>query len=234
MKSVLLRLEGPLQAWGTQSKLGIRATDREPSKSGVLGLIGAALGMERDDDAMLASLRSLELAVRIDRAGLLLRDFHTAGGGRFRGRDYVVFGASDCIPSARYYLQDASFVVALSGDDGFVERIGGALQSPRWPLFLGRRACPPSEPVFHSLIQGRAASTVRSAPLSPRRDPGALRLVVEAFPGDGDAEPRYDVPLSFADGARHYTSRYVRNEWLTTDAGDPAPPQPSAAKDDHR
>ena len=59
MKVLLIRLEGPLQAWSAQGKLGVRDTEREPTKSGVLGLIGAALGMPRTDDVTLAALASL-------------------------------------------------------------------------------------------------------------------------------------------------------------------------------
>lgn len=222
MKSVLLRLEGPLQAWGTQSKLGVRATDREPSKSGVLGLVGAALGIERDDTAALGRLCSLALAVRVDRPGLLLRDYHTAGGGRFRGREHIVYDAKDCIPSDRYYLQDASFAVALSGDDALVDRIAQAVQSPHWPLFLGRRACPPSEPLFLGVLSAGASAAVRSAPLADRTPGGeSLRLVVEVPPDEG-GEPRYDVPLSFVEGARRYGLRYVRTEWF-----EPRPPAPT-------
>ena len=220
MKTVLLRLEGPLQSWATQSKLGIRDTDREPGKSAAVGLVGAALGMERDDEATLASLRALSVAVRVDRAGSLLRDYHTAGGGSFRDRKhYVVDGAGDCIPSQRYYLQDAAFTVALSGEDDLVERVATALRNPRWPLYLGRRACVPSCPVLLGVVDGAAHDAVRNAPLAERRDPVApgeperLRLVVEAPPEDG-GEPRYDDPLSFRVGAKRYGVRYVKTEWM--------------------
>lgn len=219
MKSVLLRLEGTMQAWSTQIKLGVRDTDREPSKSGVLGLVGSALGMARDDAESLAQLRTLTLAVRVDRPGSLLHDYHTAGGGRFRAdADYFVFGARDCVPSHRYYLQDASFVAALSGEEALVSRIAQALQAPRWPLFLGRRACVPSVPPFVGVADGDARTAIRCAPPSERTTAGVpLRAVVEVAPPE-DGEPRYDVPLSFSDGDRRYGVRYVRTEWITVDA----------------
>lgn len=218
MKTLLLRLEGPLQAWSTQGKLGIRDTDREPSKSGVLGLLGAALGMPRDDDEQLATLRTLSMAARIDRPGSLLRDYHTAGGGRFRGSaDYFVFGATDCIPSERYYLQDASFLVALAGEDELVARAGAAVQSPHWPIFLGRRSCPPSVPPFVGIVDGEARVALRAASLVlPEGRPHEgrrLRLVVEVGPEQG-GEPRYDNPLSFRTGAKKYGIRYVKTDWI--------------------
>jgi len=207
-------LEGALQAWSAQGKLGIRDTEREPTKSGVLGLVGAALGMARDDDATLATLRALTMAVRVDRSGTLLRDYHTAGGGRFRGEDYFTFGTKSCIRTERYYLQDASFVVALAGDRVLVERIAAALRSPRWPLFLGRRSCPPATPVLVDVVELGAVEAVRQAPRAERSTEGDLRIVVEADGADGDA--RYDVPLSFSERERRYGVRYVRSEWTAS------------------
>lgn len=215
MSTVLMRLEGPLQAWSTQSKLGVRDTDAEPSKSGVLGMVGAALGMERSDDATLQELAQLEMAVRVDRPGSLLHDYQTAGGGTFRGAAYHVAGTKDCVPSHRYLLQDASFLVGLSGSASWIERVAAALAAPKWPIFLGRRACPPSSPVFAGAADGELAAVVRSGP----RAKGAgdrLRLVVETTPEEG-GEPRYDVPLSFRPGSRRYGVRYVRSEWLTSE-----------------
>ncbi len=213
MTTVLLRLEGPLQAWATQSKLGIRDTDREPSKSGVLGLVAAALGMDRDDEERLRELALLSLVVRVDRPGSLLRDYHTAGGGTFRGnKKHRVYGAKACVPSQRYFLQDASFVAALGGPEKTIADIAAALRDPRWPLFLGRRACPPSTPVLMGVLEAKGMAALRVAPVAERTPAGALRVVLETDAERGD--PRHDVPLSFRQGARRYATRYVRTEWL--------------------
>jgi len=208
-----MRLEGPLQAWSSQGKLGIRDTEREPTKSGVLGLVGAALGMPRADDVTLAELASLRMGVRVDKAGSLLHDYHTAGGGGFRGeKKYYVHGTSQCVPSHRYYLQDASFVGALEGNDPLLCRIAQALQSPRYPLFLGRRSCPPSVPVFMDVVAGRVREALVGAPVAHNADDGLYRLVLESGVGEGDI--RYDVPLSFAQIERRYGRRYVTTEWI--------------------
>ncbi|MBL8602069.1 MAG: type I-E CRISPR-associated protein Cas5/CasD [Myxococcales bacterium] len=216
MSVLLLRLEGPLQAWSAQGKLGVRDTEREPTKSGVLGMLGAALGMPRDDDATLATLAALTMAVRVDRAGSLLRDYHTAGGGQFRGGKYSVFDTKDCVPTTRFYLQDAIFTAALEGEASLVARLADALHAPRYPLFLGRRACPPSAPPFLGVVEATARDAVRTACLHERRDPGALRLVIESNGAAGD--PRYDVPLSFAQSERRYGRRYVITEWHTPES----------------
>jgi len=223
VKAVALRLEGPLQAWATQAKLGVRDTEREPSKSGVIGLVAAALGVHRTDDARIEELGKLEFAVRIDRPGTLLRDYHTAGGGRFRGDSgYAVFGNKHAVTSERYYLQNASFLAALGGPDGLMNDIASALRNPRWPLYLGRRACPPSQPILVSIGEGDVTSVIKASPRPEHQrgdHEGELRAVVECSPEDGD--PRYDVPVSFRAGARRYAQRYVRTLWVDPPAADP-------------
>ncbi len=49
MAVLLLRLAAPLQAWGSSSKFIVRSTEREPTKRGGIGLIGAGLGFPRND-----------------------------------------------------------------------------------------------------------------------------------------------------------------------------------------
>ncbi|WP_052850922.1 type I-E CRISPR-associated protein Cas5/CasD [Streptomyces avicenniae] len=86
---LLIRLAGPLQSWGIRSRFAQRDTHTRPTKSGVIGLCAAALGLERDDP--LDELGSVLFGVRADRSGTLLRDYHTVGGGTYplRPRDLV-------------------------------------------------------------------------------------------------------------------------------------------------
>lgn len=81
MSTLLLRLAGPMQAWGTESQFEIRKTNREPTKSGIIGLLAAAMGLRRDEP--LDQLMQLHFGVRVDREGVLLRDFHMARGEKF-------------------------------------------------------------------------------------------------------------------------------------------------------
>ncbi len=78
MATLLLRLAAPLQAWGVDSKFETRQSLREPSKSGVIGLLAAALGCPRD--LLPEKLLALQMAVRVDQEGQLITDFHTAHG----------------------------------------------------------------------------------------------------------------------------------------------------------
>lgn len=152
MPTLLLRLAGPFQSWGVQSRFTERDTLLEPSKSGVIGLLCAALGRKRHEP--LDDLRQLRLGVRLDRQGTLKMDYHTAGGTH-RGGETRTYGVAladgsgtRAVTSQRYYLADADFLVGLEGDDeAFLRSLDMALARPRWPLFLGRKAFVPGVPV---------------------------------------------------------------------------------------
>lgn len=151
---LVLRLEGPLQSWGLQSRWDVRDSGGEPSKSGVVGLLGCALGYPMRDPRLVDLDRRLVMGVRTERAGTRLYDFHTvtgvfptAKGGTQGSRDdpYTVV-------SRRTYLQDAAFLVVLSGPKARLETCRDALVHPRWPVYLGRKSCPPVRPVLEALV----------------------------------------------------------------------------------
>lgn len=137
MKTILMKLAGPLQSWGTNSHYETRQTNRFPSKSAIIGMIAAAMGYRRDENKKLDELRKLSFAVRVDQQGDILRDFQIAISHKPNGerlRSYV---------TNRYYLQDAVFVVSIgSENEALIEKINDSLQSPYFQLYLGRRSCP--------------------------------------------------------------------------------------------
>lgn len=152
MKTILLKFAGPMQSWGTDSHFETRHTDLYPSKSAAIGLIGAALGIRRDDKSI-CDFDSLKFAVRVDQEGSLLKDYHIARKYKNSGdfdRTYV---------TERYYLEDAVFVVAISHeDDNFIEKIYEALKRPYFQMFLGRR----SIPVLADFILGNFDGDIRT------------------------------------------------------------------------
>jgi len=161
--TIFLRLAGPMQAWGTESRLQIRRTDRYPSKSGVLGVILCAMGVSRDEIlAPLERLVPLEMAVRIDNPGEIVWDYHTAGAriGIRQAEGGIKHTASTDKPEAqlsrRQYLFDASFLVALGGDGEVIREVAAALNDPVWPVYLGRKCCIPTEPVFAGTAEYRS------------------------------------------------------------------------------
>ena len=122
--TLFLRLEGPMQAWGVQeSKFVIRRTAEAPTKSGVIGMLCAALGVSRPDAAVewLPKLSALRMGVRIDRSGVRWWDYHTVGA---RMEMRIAEGEGKTKPGAmltrREYLCDASFLVALQGEPGLI------------------------------------------------------------------------------------------------------------------
>lgn len=150
---LFLRLEAPLQSWGLRARWDVRDTGSEPSKSGVVGLLGCAFGYPRDDPR-LNELDTLTMGLRIEQAGSRLTDFHTVSGSfptAEGGQKGTQANPTTTIVSYRTYLQDAAFLVVLDGPDALLERCASALQHPRWPVFLGRKACPPTRPVFDGL-----------------------------------------------------------------------------------
>ncbi len=137
MSVLLLRLAGPLQAWGDASRFSRRMTRREPTKSGILGMLASAQGRRRTDP--IEDLLTLRFGVRTDQPGRILRDFQTAR---------TLDGTKSMPLSERYYITDGVFVAGVEGDDELIEGLGRAVQSPQFPLYLGRRSCVPSRPVF--------------------------------------------------------------------------------------
>jgi CRISPR system Cascade subunit CasD len=204
MATLLLRLAGPLQSWGTRSRFDDRDTDLEPSKSGVLGLVCAALGIARDDWDGLAPLTRLAMGVRVDRQGVRLVDYHTAQVEDRRGVETAV--------TRRHYLADALFLVGLEGPDGRqLRRIREALANPRWSLYLGRKACVPSQPVFldPGVDERPLLEALRARPfLGPGKPPDEYRMVVESATREGSL--RMDQPIASFD-VRRYGARYVRS-----------------------
>jgi len=216
--TLLLRLAGPMQSWGVQSRFTERDTGLEPSKSGVVGLLCAALGRPRHED--LADLTALIMGVRVDRQGLLKMDFHTAGGTHRRGDKYGVAKADgskpDTVTSRRYYLADADFLVGLGGEDEeLLRKLDAALLRPHWPLYFGRKAFVPGCPVRVGLSLLPLEEALRSYPWLARsrreKPPLSLRLVLDA-PFGSTAEVRPDVPLSFAE--RRFILRYVKTDFM--------------------
>lgn len=134
MKTLTIKLAGPLQSYGNEATFSRRTSYHCPSKSAVIGLIAAALGYRRND-SRIKQLNELKMAVRIDQPGRTLTDFQTIEYNQKNGKRSL---------SHRDYLQDAVFVVAIAGEDQQIELVETALHHPKFQLFLGRRANVPA------------------------------------------------------------------------------------------
>ena len=160
MPTLLMRLAGAMQSWGTTSRFDERDTQLEPSKSGVLGLLCAALGRDRAEPVI--DLAALRMGVRVDREGLLMRDYQTATGVLIAATAKPDLGRT--VVSPRFFLADAVFMVGLEGSDlAFLSALNAALQAPHWPLALGRKSFVPSLPVWLGLGAGLHAGPLEAA-----------------------------------------------------------------------
>lgn len=220
MPTLLLRLAGPMQSWGTTSRFDQRDTGKEPSKSGVIGLLAAAMGIDRGNWKDLEPLTYLSLGIRHDRPGVPKRDYQTAGASQqdtIRRADGTL--SKDGIVSHRFYLADAVFLVGLeSSDRPLLCRSHDALQNPVWPLFLGRRSYVPSDPLWveKGLLDAPLREVLLHWPwLAKRRKWEELpeKLLVSFDSADGSGVLKMDQPLSsFAE--RRFGARFVRSEWI--------------------
>ncbi|MFF8831492.1 type I-E CRISPR-associated protein Cas5/CasD [Streptomyces sp. NPDC015131] len=242
----MLRLAGPLQSWGVRSAFNRRDTGAEPTKSGVIGLLAASVGLPREEP--LGELLGLRLGIRVDQPGTLLRDYHTVSD--YRGRPLPQAGvtakgtqkptspAKHTHVTTRYYLQDAVFVAAISGPRDLLLTLDTALRAPAFPLALGRRSCPPTQPLCLGIRSTDMESALRTEPWQPSdhaRKQYAARLGRErrlgrpAYPPSIDRSATLedpnghdvlqDAPVSFDPHQRSFTSRRVRHTWLTIPSG---------------
>ncbi|MFN3809708.1 MAG: type I-E CRISPR-associated protein Cas5/CasD [Roseateles asaccharophilus] len=222
MHTLLLRLQGPLQSWGTTSRFDERDTQLEPSKSGVVGLLCAALGRDRAEPV--DDLAALRMGVRVDREGVPMRDYQTATGVLIAGSAKPDLERT--VVSPRFYLSDACFLVGLQGSDlALLQTLHRALCSPVWPLALGRKSFFPASPVWlpDGLLNESLEASMQSYPsLCAPPKGGRLRLLLES---DGEGAIRLDQPLApFA--RRRFGPRSVMTTYLE---GVPHAPDAAAA-----
>lgn len=226
--TLALCLDAPMQSWGLRSRFNRRDTAQEPTKSGVVGLLAAALGIGRDDDEKIRSLAGLRMGVRVDREGLVERDYHTASNvptTEGTGHRTVV--------SQRYYLADALFLTAVESDNhDLLTQLHAALLRPQWPIFFGRKAFVPARPLVsasptqdqlgihpghvndvlhqHPWLENRSELRSDARTTLARGQEHLLRTLVDTHATDARAEPRHDVPGSFRNDDRRFSTRAAR------------------------
>lgn len=233
---LLLWLEGPLQAWGHDSRFGRRDSLDFPTKSGVLGLLCCALGAGGEQRKLLAELADLDMQleahVPTGRDGNpqprqpLLRDFHMVGSGyddqdpwqsllipkTSEGKKAVGGGTK---MTYRYYLQDMAFAVALQVPAARLEMFVAALREPVWDLYLGRKSCVPTEFVYQGHYATAQAALAAGAALAvDKRRAFSFRVLQGEHEGD-EVLTLNDVPLQFGEH-KQYRDRRVTLQHGTT------------------
>ena len=202
-RSALLRLAGPLAAWGDVAVDHHRPTNALPTLSALVGLIGAALGYDRADANALAGLQSRFIyAARADRPGSPLLDFQTARlrrndvGWTTRGELFKRAGGAQTYKNPhirfRHYIADGAWTVALQLSSGSpdVDAVAVALMHPARPLYLGRRSCSPSSRILLHVVD---APDVLTALRSTSPAPGAVETMPACWPLGLDEESSASV-----------------------------------------
>lgn len=216
---LVFQLYGPLAAWGEPAVGEVRHSYGVPSRSAILGLLAAALGIKREEEARLTLLQThYRIAVRALRESQWLRDYHTTQVPkenrklRYATRRDELRLAPDelqTILSTRDYRTDAYYLIALEATPGApyaLAQLQQALNRPVFPLYLGRKSCPPGLPLAACCLTGSLAQVLRQgetmlhAALCPR-DGWGLRCYWE---GEAEQEGlqcqqsgvRADQPLS--------------------------------------
>lgn len=211
MESILLKFAGPLQSFGSTSHFETRQTDKYPTKSAVIGMISASLGLSRDDKSRLNALNDLDFAVRIDQPGRVVRDYHIAEKKKKNGqieRTYV---------TNRFYIEDAVFVVGIANEDAqLMDEIFQALQRPYFQQSLGRKALAPTADMLIGKFDTGVMDVLSVLPWQAaewyqvKKQVTTVPLTIHCDSYLVDEKPRNtrkDVPLSFSKDKRAFTFR---------------------------
>lgn len=175
MDYLVIQLQAQLSSWGDPAVSGHRGSAEFPGQSALLGLLGAALGLDRADEQAHASLQdSLGFAVAVLDTGSLLRDYQTAQvppENKLKGRPHVTRRHELSVPkhdlstilSTRDYRQNSAYLVAVCIRQGVapaysLQALADALKKPKYVLYLGRKSCAPSAPLWPQVLAAETAA----------------------------------------------------------------------------
>jgi CRISPR system Cascade subunit CasD len=222
---VALLLDAPLQSWGFSSRFQRRTTELHPTKSGLVGLICAAMGLAKgshEEAEWLPELSAMKMtSIALPRNEVQrLEDFHTTGGGydkkthpQFIPRKASGGPCDNPTVSYRQYLFGARFGVILAGRRSVLQRVAAALQDPVWGVWLGRKSCLPAEPILRGLFNTQAEAEralVGDTPIDQ------FTRLEEVASFDAGSDSYNDQPVSFGDDTssgpekRRYAVRRIR------------------------
>ena len=219
---LVIQLAAPLASFGEIAGNVRRGGRERPGKAALMGLIGAALGVRREDaTGQTALAEGYDAAVRSWRDGEILQDYHTIQslprGRRARSRADALAQRGELATSItlREYRCDVLHEAAFAAREGArwsAAEIAEALLRPVFALWLGRTSCPLGAPLAPRVVSAAtpeaafiAASRLLhadgAASLGLGADESPIRLAVEAnervvlADRDVTAVRRRDVPV---------------------------------------
>ena len=208
-----------MQAWGHSSRFNRRTSASWPVKSGVVGMLCAALGIERDDEAGIARLADLSMTVyTLQNSGQRLTDYHTVGGGYDSNSHPQKFfdsknGQSIAVLTDREYLLDCKFGIILSGEEETIAQCATAIQNPKWGVWFGRKCCLPAARIFEGIFDAEDKAKARLMELAQQLalEIKPWRTVTEAETFEDGTDSLMDIPINFA--TRTYQTRRIADEF---------------------
>lgn len=167
MQYLIFQVYAPLVSWGDIAVGGERQSSRQPSKSAIIGLISAALGVKREEGKRLDELaKSIGMAVQLHSGGSVLKDFHTTQVPKKINKVVYHTRYSELSASAKYistilsqreYRCDSFSVIAIyskpENTQFPLDKIEKALNNPHFHLYFGRKSCVPALPLAPAIIE---------------------------------------------------------------------------------
>ncbi len=188
MKLIKFTLSAPLQSWGEDARWDQRTTAAMPAKSAVIGLLGCCLGIPRGDEKLNQLNDQLMIAVRADRPGRVMTDYHTVQGtgGVFLNAEGKPRSGGDTIITPKQYLQDARFTVFLWGNEETLVSCFQAMEHPKWAVYLGRKSCVPAVPVRPEWVEAGSPEEVVKifSPEERKHSAPWVQVEMDAAPND--------------------------------------------------
>lgn len=215
MDVLVLNLAGPLQSWGVASHYKSRKTLAFPTLSGVTGLLASAMGFTREETARMGDIGLLDIdtTVRVDRKGVPLTD-----------NQNLFYGDNKNKRAEKDYLQDAVFTVGVTlppeyEDTSLLLALHQSLLSPVFPLFLGRKSCPPAGNVtlgVKSYIDREdflVNEPLRPGTLNTKEVGETVRR--KAYLSASEGFLVQDRPLDYSQSHRMYSHRTLQEKTVT-------------------
>ncbi len=223
-KVLQIRLEGPLQSWGDRSRFLVKETNWFPTKSGVTGLLFCAMGLSGAQEAKLAQLADLRMSVISYSIGRsrpsILEDFQMVGNGyddanpwenllipkTIEGKKPVGSGAK---LTYRSYLQDAHFEVFFEIPNDWAMFVEEGLKNPKWDIYLGRKSCAPTSPVFQGIFDNFEEAEKAFIAQNRNSEIKLIEKIIDTNESGIDVESVYDVPIRFGRNKK-YRERMIK------------------------
>lgn len=211
-----LYLDAPMQSWGYQSRFDRRTTFGCPTRSGVFGMLCAAMGRDWSDVDVLNRLNVVDMKVFVLRSGGRFWDYHTVGGGYDKKTQpqFIVQKASGgprgTVETDREYLASSRFGVVLAGPADIIDESAEAMKNPVWGVWFGRKACIPASIIFQGIFEGEQDAVLclkRCAGLSSDAN---VKSVKNAISFDDGSDTLMDQPLDFK--KREFAPRRIKME----------------------